>query len=143
MESLSVGMTENPLIQVMFGPSDASLDDEQRLQFSQQMLPELRRLDEVERADRAENFSTETGMKGFETLVGFLTAEVTLPNMKEFAGWLGDRFSDQPMKVKVKVGDQKVEIEARSSKELAEVEIIANRLLASMNSDGSGKGTRA
>ena len=136
-------MTENPLILVMFGPSNVALDDEQRLQFSQQVLPELRRLDEVERADRSENLSVETGMKGFEKLVGFLIAEVTLPNMTEFAGWLSDRFSDQPMKVKVKVGDQEVEIEARSSKELAEVEIIANRLLSSMNTDGSAKGTRA
>lgn len=140
-------MTEIPLIQVMFGPSDSALDDEQRLQFSQQVLPELRRLDEVEQADRAENLEAETGMKGFETLVGFLTAEVTLPHMKEFAGWLGDRFSDQPMKVKVKVGDQEVEIEARSSQELAEVEAVANRLLASMSintsTDGSTKGTRA
>lgn len=140
-------MTEIPLIQVTFGPSDAALDDEQRLQFSQRVLPELRGLDEVEQADRAENGSTETGMKGFDTLVGFLNADVTLPNLKAFAGWMGDRFSDQPMKVKVKVGEQEVEIEARSSQELAEVEAVANRLLASMSintsTDGSAKGTRA
>ena len=125
-------MTDSPSIQLTFGPSDPDLDDEQRLKFSKRVLSELRELEAVERADRTEQLSPETGMKGFETLVGFLTAEVTLPNLNEFVGWMGDRFSDQPMTVKVKVGDQEVELSARSRKELAEVEQVAQGLLNQM-----------
>jgi len=136
-------MTETPLIQITFGPADPELDDDQRLQFSKRLLPEVQDLDEVQRADRAENLNTEAGMKGFETLVGFLTADVTLSNLNEFAGWMGDRFSDQPMKVKVKVGAQEAELEARSAKELAEVEATANRLLAVMMANQPSVGDEA
>ncbi len=128
-------MTEQPLVQITFGPSDPGLEDEERKQFSKRVLAELRDLDEVERADRAEVLSPEEGMKGFGTLIGFLTAEVTLPNLKGVLSWMGDRFSDQPMKVKVKVGDQETELEARSRKELADLEQVANRLLAAMKND--------
>ena len=125
-------MTDYPLIQLTFGLSDPDLDDDERLKFSKRVLPELRDLDEVERADRTEVVSSDAGEKGFTTLVGFLTAEVTLSNLKEFAGWMGDRFSDQPMKVTVKVGEQEVSLEARSQKELAQVEQTAHTLLAAL-----------
>ena len=134
-------MPEQPLIQITFGLNDPELEDRQRLQFSMRVLGELRDLDEVERADRTEVFSAEAGAKGFETLVGFLTADVTVLGLKEFAGWMGDRFADQPMKVRVKVGEQEVELEARSRKELADVEQVANNLLATMKADGTQHGS--
>lgn len=130
-------MSDQPLIQITFGLSDPELEESDRLQFSKRVLPELRDLDEVERADRAEVLSSEAGMKGFETLMGFLTAEVTLPNLTGFLGWMGDRFSDQPMKLKVKVGEQEVELEASSRQELAAIEQTAQNLLATMQSDGT------
>ena len=128
-------MTEYQVVQITFGLSDPDLEDDERLRFSKQVLPELRDLDEVERADRTEVMSPESGMKGFETLAGFLTADVTVPMLKDFAGWMGDRFSDQPMTVKVKVGEQEVELEARSRKELEAVEQTAQGLLATMKRD--------
>jgi len=130
-------MTEQTTIQITFGLSNLDLDDDERLQFSKRMLPELRALDEVERAERTERISSESGEKGFATLLGFLTADITLPNLKEFVGWMSDRFSDQSMKVKVKVGDQEVELEARSQAELAQVEDVATSLLAKMNAGDS------
>ncbi|MEM9451306.1 MAG: hypothetical protein AAGA75_22600 [Cyanobacteria bacterium P01_E01_bin.6] len=125
-------MTEQSLIQITFGLSNPELEDDDRLRFSKRILPELRDLDEVERAERVEAFSSETGEKGFVTLIGFLTADVTLSNLKEFADWMGDRFSDQPMKVTVTVGDQAVELEARSRAEIAQIEQTAHNLLAAM-----------
>ena len=133
-------MTDQPLIQLTFGLSNLDIDDDERLKFSKRVLPELRDLDEVERADRTEASSSDTGEKGFSTLVGFLTADVTLPNLNAFTSWMGDRFSDQPMKVKVKVGEQEVELEARSKTELAQIEHVANSLLAKMQSDGVADG---
>ena len=133
-------MTDQPLIQLTFGLSNLDIDDDERLKFSKRVLPELRDLDEVERADRTEASSSDTGEKGFSTLVGFLTADVTLPNLNAFTSWMGDRFSDQPMKVKVKVGEQEVELEARSKTELAQIEDVANSLLAKMKGSGVADG---
>lgn len=133
-------MTDQPLIQLTFGLSNLDIDDDERLKFSKRVLPELRDLDEVERADRTEASSSDTGEKGFSTLVGFLTADVTLPNLNAFTSWMGDRFSDQPMKVKVKVGEQEVELEARSKTELAQIEHVANSLLAKMKGSGVADG---
>ena len=78
-------MTEPPLVQITFGLNDPELEESERRQFSQRVLSELRDLAEVDRADRTEVATPEAGMKGFATLVGFLTAEVTLPHLKEFA----------------------------------------------------------
>lgn len=130
----------DPLIQITFGLSNPDLDDDERQQFSKRVLPELRDLDEVERADRATVLIPEEGVKGFETLLGFLTAEVTLPNLKDFAGWMSDRFADQPMTVKVKVGEQEVELVANSRQELAQVEQTAQNLLAAMQDKGTKDG---
>jgi hypothetical protein len=132
-------MTEQPTIQITFGLSVSDVDKGDRLQFSKRVLAELRELEEVDRADRTEDIP-EAGAKGWKTLVGFLTAEVSPPNLKEFATWMGDRFSDQPMKVKVKVGEQEVELEARSRIELQEVEQVAHRLLATLTENGKNNG---
>ncbi|MEM9214901.1 MAG: hypothetical protein AAGD25_11210 [Cyanobacteria bacterium P01_F01_bin.150] len=129
-------MTAPPSIQITFGLSNPDLEDDERLKFAKRVLPELRDLDEVERAERTEKESSESGEKGFATLVGFLTADVTLSNLKEFTVWMGDRFSDKPMKVKVKVGEQEVELEARSQAELAQIEEVASSLLEKMSAGG-------
>jgi hypothetical protein len=130
-------MTEQPTIQITFGPSDPELEEDERLQFQQRVLRELRDLDEVDRVERTERESTETGEKGFATLVGFLTADVTLSNLKEFKDWFSDRFADQPMKVRVKVGEQEVELEASSQAELEQLESIAGSLLEKMEAGGA------
>lgn len=130
-------MTESPVLQLTFGPSDLNLDDDERLKFSNRVLPELRGLDEVERADRIEELSEEDGTKGFETLVGFLTADVALPNLKEFAGWMMERFADQPISVKVKLGEKEIELSAKSRKELAEGKLIAQDLLGILQNTGA------
>lgn len=130
-------MVKQPIIQITFGLINPDLEDEERLQFAKRVLRELRDLDEVECAKRTEKASSESGEKGFSTLVGFLTADITMPNLKEFTGWMSDRFSDQPMKVKVKVGEQEVELEAYSQAELAQIEDVASSLLVKMGVGGA------
>ena len=81
------------IIQFTFGLDDSELEDEERLKFAKKLLPELRNLDEVERAERAEDLTPEAGSKpGFATLIGTLTAQVSFKNIKGFLGFLGDRF---------------------------------------------------
>ncbi|NEU74488.1 hypothetical protein PI95_018460 [Hassallia byssoidea VB512170] len=129
-------MTGEPIIKFTFAVSDPELDDERRQKIANKLLQEIRDLDEVEKADRAEDLNPEAGSKGFATLIGVLTAEVSMKNVKSFLGFLGDRLADKPMKISVKVGDKEVNIEAKSRKELLESERIAKDLLAAM---GDGK----
>ena len=86
-------------------------------------MRELRQQDEVIRADRAEDLDPEAGSKvGWATLVGVLTTEVNVKNIKALLGFLGDRLGDQPIQMKIKVGNQEVSLEAKSRKDLLEAE---------------------
>ena len=133
-------MMDEGTIQFTFGLDEPELEDEERLKFAKKLLPELRNLDEVERADRTEDLSPEAGSKpGFATLVGMLTAEVSFKNIKAFLGFLGDRIQDKPIKGSIKVGDNKVEFEVKSRQELAEFEKTALNLIAAMSGESDAK----
>ena len=104
---------DETIIQFTFGLDDPELEDEERLRFSKKLLPELRNLDEVERASRAEDLTPEAGSKpGFATLLGMVTAQVSFKNIQGFLGFLGDRLQDKPITGSIKVGDNEVEFEA-------------------------------
>ncbi|MGK7951485.1 MAG: hypothetical protein AB4368_22545 [Xenococcaceae cyanobacterium] len=126
-------MKDEGTIQFTFGLDEPELEDEERLKFAKNLLRELRNLDEVERADRTEYLYPEAGSKGFATLIGTLTAQVSFKNIKAFLGFLGDRLQDKPIKGSIKVGDNQVEFEVKSRQELAEFEQTALKLIAAMS----------
>lgn len=129
---------ESKIIQFTFELDDPDLEDEERLKFAQKLLPELRNLNEVEKADRAEELTPEGGSKrGISTLIGTLTAQVSFKNIKGFLGFLGDRLQDKPIKIHVKVGDRETTIEAKSRKELLEAERVAKEFLELMGKESS------
>jgi glucose uptake protein GlcU len=126
-------MTDAPTVQLTFAVNDPELDDEERQEIAQKLLRQLKQLDEVEKVGRAQDSNLEEGSRSvLATLVGVLTAEVSIDNVKKVLGFVGDRLSDKPIIIKVKVGEQEVEIEAKSRKELEEAEKVANNLLARM-----------
>jgi hypothetical protein len=134
--TLEIKMTGEPNIQFTFAVDDPELDDERRQKIANKLLREIRDLDEVEKADRAEDLKPEAGSKpGFATLIGVLTAEVSIKNVKGFLSFLGDRLGDKPIKITVEIGDKKVNIEAKSRQELLESERIVKALLGEMGSD--------
>ncbi|WP_066381637.1 hypothetical protein [Anabaena sp. CA = ATCC 33047] len=131
-------MTGEPIIQFTFAIDDPELDDERRREIAIKLLEDIRDLDEVEKADRAEDLNPEAGSKpGFATLIGVLTAEVSMKNFKSFLSFLGDRLQDKNLEVSVKVGDKEVSIKAKSRQELLESERLAKELLDKM---GGGNG---
>jgi len=126
-------MTDARTVQLTFTVNDPELDDEEREKIAQKLLPQLKQLDGVEKVGRAEDSNLEEGSKSvLATLVGVLTAEVSVENVGKVLGFVGDRLIDKPIIIKVKVGEQEVEIEAKSRKELEEAEKVANNLLARM-----------
>ena len=121
------------IIQFTFGLDEPELESSERLKFAKKLLPELRNLDEVEKAERAEDLSPEAGSKpGLATLVGIITAQVSFKNFTDFLGFLGERLQDKPIKGKIKVGDNEVEFELKSRQELAEFEKTALNLITAM-----------
>jgi hypothetical protein len=126
-------MTDARTVQLTFAVNDPELDDEERQEIAQKLLRQLKQLDEVERVERAEDLSQEEGVRVvLATLVGVLTAKVSVENVGKVLGFVGDRLIDKPIIIKLKVGEQEVEIEAKSRKELEEAEKVANNLLARM-----------
>ena len=131
-----MNMTDDYTIQFTFAVDDPELDDDRRLKIASKLLRELRDSDEVEKADRAEDLNPEAGSKpGFATLIGVLTAEVSMKNITGFLSFLSDRLGDKPIEITVKVGDKEVTIKAKSRQELLESEKIAKDLLAAMGGD--------
>jgi hypothetical protein len=129
-------MTEELKIKFTFSLEDPELDDERRRKIASKLLSEIRDLDEVEKADRAEDLNSEMGGKpGLATLIGVLTAEVSIKNVKGFLSFLADRLGDKPMKISLKLGDKEVNIEAKSRQELLEGERIVKDLLAAMDGE--------
>lgn len=124
---------KDTIIQFTFGLDAPDIEDVEKLKFSTNLLPELRNLDEVNSADRAENLASEIGSKpAFETLLGVLTAEVSLKNIKGFLGFLGDRLQDKPIKGTIKMGEKEVQFEVGSSQELKELEATVLKIIESM-----------
>ncbi|MBE9105531.1 hypothetical protein IQ229_11425 [Nostoc cf. edaphicum LEGE 07299] len=119
--------------------NDPELDPEEKQEIVQNLLNRLSNLEEVERVVRTEDLNPEEGSKpGISFLVGMLTAEVSVKNIKGFLGFLGDRLGDKPIKVTVEANNKKVVLEASSRQELLEAERIAKELLATVQGDSNG-----
>lgn len=96
--------------------NDADFDEEKLEKLTQNLLREMRQMDEVERADRVLDPEPPEGNRslgGF--LIGILKAEVSVANFKKLMEFLGDRLAGKPIKIKVKKANgEEIEIEASS-----------------------------
>lgn len=126
-------MTDTRTIQFTFAVNDPELEDAERQEIARKLLRELRQLDEVENVDFAKDSELEPGARSvLATLVGVLTAEVSIENIQKVLGFIGDRIPNKPVVIKVKVGEQEVEIEAKSRKELEDAQRVVRQLLEQM-----------
>jgi len=126
-------MTTVSTVKFTIAVNDPELDVEEKQEIVQNWLNQLSNLEEVERVERTEDLNPEEGSKpGIAFLVGMLTAEVNVKNIKTFLGFLSDRLGDKPIKVFVEANNKKVEIEASSRQELLEAERIVKEILGSL-----------
>jgi hypothetical protein len=133
-------MTDPQTIQFTFGIDDPQADEERVQKDTLKLLRELRQLDEVIKADRAEDLDPEVGSKvGWATIWGVLTTEVSVESIKGFLAFLSDRWGDKPIKMTIVVGDQKIEIEGKSQKEILAVEPMIENLLTKMQQGDKDK----
>ncbi|HAZ44491.1 MAG TPA: hypothetical protein DDW76_04070 [Cyanobacteria bacterium UBA11369] len=73
----------------------------------------------------------------FEFLVGLLTAEVNLKNIKLFLVFLVERLGNKPLKLKVKAKDIEVKIEVRSQAEFLTIEKLVEDFLQKLKQNDS------
>ncbi|MEL7039154.1 MAG: hypothetical protein AAFO04_26620 [Cyanobacteria bacterium J06592_8] len=112
-------MTDSELIQFSFTVDDPELDDEERNAIALQLLPQLQQIDEVESIERTTVKDPQVGSRvGLETLIGFLTIEISRENLQKVLGWLHNRV--KPRIIEIVVEDVKIKVQ--SSEDLAQAE---------------------
>jgi hypothetical protein len=124
-------MAGDSSIKVTIAFNDPELDTEEQEQEAQKLLNQLRELDEVEEVDRVLDPNPPEGNKalgGF--LVGMLTAEVSLANVKNLMGFLGDRLGGKPIELSVEANGKKLTVKAHSREELEAAIKLAQEFIA-------------
>jgi hypothetical protein len=122
-------MTDPELIQFAFTVDDPELDDQERNAIAMQLLSQLRQIDEVESVERTEAINPEVGSRAaLETLIGFLTIEISRENLQKVLAWLHNRVTPKPLKIVV----GEITIEVQSSEDLAKAEQTVINILREM-----------
>jgi hypothetical protein len=112
-------MTAPSDVKLTLNFNDPDLDAEDRDEQVQQILTELKQIDEVEAVGRVLDPNPPEGNKavgGF--LVGLLLAEVNAANAKKLLGYLGDRLGGKPIELSVEANGKKLTVKAHSREEL-------------------------
>lgn len=100
--------------------SDPDLDPEDRDVLVQNLMQELRELDEVQSADRVLDPNPPRGNKSLGAyFVGLLTAEVSTKNAKQVLMFLSDRLGSKPIELEVEANGKSLKVKAYSREELA------------------------
>ena len=114
-------MSGNSITSITISFIDPDSDFEEREEEVQKLLSQMKKLDEVEEVERVLDPNPPQGNKalgGF--LVGMLTAEVSVANVKKLLGFLSERLSGKPIKLSVKAPDgRELSLEASSQEEFA------------------------
>jgi hypothetical protein len=111
-------MTSSPNLKLMIEFNDPELEPQERDKEAQRLIAELRSLDEIETVDQVDANLAEGTKSIGGSLVGLLTAEVSLANGKKLIGFLGDRLGGKPIEFTVEVNGKKLTAKANSREEL-------------------------
>ncbi|MEM9156315.1 MAG: hypothetical protein AAGB13_14985 [Cyanobacteria bacterium P01_F01_bin.33] len=112
-------MSENTNVKFTIAFNDPELEPEELEGQAQQLVAELRQMDELDAVDRVLDPNLPEGSKSMGgALVGLLTAEVNAANAGKLLGFLGDRLGGKPIELAVEKGDRKLSVKAHSREEL-------------------------
>jgi hypothetical protein len=117
-------MTIDLHIKMTIAFNDPELEPEELDEQAQQLMAELKEIDEVE-VDRVRDPNPPEGNKAVGSfLAGLLMAEVNLNNAKKLMGFLGDRLGGKPIELSVEANGKRLTVKAHSREEL-EAAILA------------------
>ncbi len=99
-------MIEHANVQVTIAIQDPDLDEEELQAAIENLLPQVREVDGIERADLVAAEDVPKDSKAFGSfLLGMLTAEVNPANIKKLMFFLGDRLGGKPIEMVLKTPD--------------------------------------
>ena len=124
-------MTETSNVKLTIAFNDPDLDSEELEEQAQNLLAQMRDLDDVETVDRVLDPNPPVGNKAVGAiLVGLLTAEVSPINAKKLFGFLGDRLGGKLIELEVEANGKKLKVKASSREELEAAIEAAQRFAA-------------
>jgi hypothetical protein len=112
-------MAGEPGVMLTIDFNNPDLDAEEAEEAVQNLIGQMRDLDEIESVERVLDPNPPVGNKAVGSfLVGLLMAEVSVANVKKLGAFMGDRIGNKPIKLKVKAPDgRELELEASSQQE--------------------------
>ncbi len=124
-------MTPDSNVKFTIAFNDPELDSEELEVQAQNLLAQMRDLDEVETVDRVLDPNPPKGNKAIGgMLVGLLTAQVNLANAQKLLGFLGDRLVNKPIELEIEANGKKLKVKASSREELEAAIAAAQKFIA-------------
>ena len=124
-------MPENSSIKFTIAFNDPDLDSEELEEQAQNLLAQMKDLDEIETVDRVLDPNPPEGNKAVGAiLVGLLTAQVNKGNAQKVMGFLGDRLGNKPIELEVEANGKKLKVKASSQAELMAAIEAAQKFVA-------------
>jgi hypothetical protein len=110
---------ENSFIKLTIAFDDPDLDSEELEEQAQNLLAQMRDLDEIETIDRAIDPNPPEGNKSVGAiLAGLLTAQVNKENAQIVMRFLFDRIGPKPIELEVEANGKRLKVKASSQAEL-------------------------
>lgn len=118
-------------IKVTIAFNDPELDSEELEEQAQNLVAQMKGLDEVETVERVLDSNPPEGNKAVGAiLVGLLTTQVNKENAQKLLGFLGDRLGNKPIELEVEANGRKLKVKASSQAELTAAIEAAQKFIA-------------
>jgi len=124
-------MTPDSNVKFTIAFNDPNLDSDELEAQAQNLLAQMRDLDEIETVDRVLDPNPPKGNKAIGgMLVGLLTAQVNKENAQKLMGFLGDRLVNKPIELEIEANGKKLKVKASSQAELEAAIAAAQKFIA-------------
>ena len=124
-------MTPDSNVKFTIAFDDPNLDNDKLEAQAQNLLSQMRDLDEIETVDRVLDPNPPKGNKAIGgMLVGLLTAQVNLANAQKLLGFLGDRLVNKSIELEIEANGKKLKVKASSQAELEAAIAAAQKFIA-------------
>lgn len=111
-------MTDTPIATLTLTFTDPTLEDDELQAAAEMLKAQMDDLEGIEAVDFVPDPNPPQSGKGAGFLLGLLKAEVSLASLKQVFTFLGDRWGNKPIKLKVKAPNgRELELEASSREE--------------------------
>jgi hypothetical protein len=125
-------MTPDSNVKFTIAFNDPNLNSDELEAQAQNLLAQMRDLDEIETVDRVLDPNPPKGNKAIGgMLVGLLTAQVNLANAQKLMGFLGDRLVNKQIELEIEANGKKLKVKASSQAELEAAIAAAQKFVSS------------